>query len=265
MPPELEPVEATHLEALEVHWTSDTDFNVVASVLDQGQLRELSVMVYRHLGQRFLYDMFLLIARAPSNLTRIEIVSLGDTTALATNARLIDNFKPLLDRHGLQYVTLVLTGYRFDFSPLDLDLLARAWPALRYLNLSFSLLDYTALPNLAYTIPTLYSLCPRLEFLHVPAVATASSHGVFRVPVLPDCAIQHVSSDVAWFEHATIDIAWSLQRALPRLQQVGGLFEDRDGWYDADALVRALKVRDYATIFEHLAKSIRAGDYGRLP
>lgn len=244
----------------------DTDLNVVASILDFGQLRELAVMVYHHLGQKFLYDMYQLASRTPSNLTRIEVFSLGDTVApLAPNTRLIDTFKPLLGRRSLQNVTLVLSGYRFNFCPLDLLIFARSWPDLRHLNLSFSLLNYATLPNLAYSLPAICQLCPRLEFLHVPALATTFATGPFHIPTFPNSVIEHISSDIALFKHSPLDIAWSLQHAFPRLKQVGAPSDDSTGWQEVSDNVRALKDEDYATIFEHIAKSIRAGAYHPLP
>lgn len=253
------------LEALEVHWTSDTDFNTVASILDQGQVRELGVMVYHHLGPKFLRDMFFLAARTPSYLTHIEIFALGETTLPGANARLIDHFAPLLGRRSLQHVTLVLTGYHFKVCPLDFIILAHAWPDLRHLNLSFPLLDYNTLPNLGHLLSTICDLCPHLEFLHVPALATSSRNGLFHLPPLSHSALEHVSSDSAWFEHTILDIAWSMHHALPRIQHVGSLFDDRDGWSDTNAIITALKEKDYATIFEHVAKCFRAGEYHTHP
>lgn len=253
------------LEAFEVHWTSDTDLGAIASVLDLGKVRELSITAYHHLGQGFLYNMYHLLSHVPSFLTHIEVVALGDMAPSVDGGRLIDVFKPLLARRSLQKVTMILAGYRLDFSPLDLSRLGRAWPDLRHLNLSFSLLDYNTLPNMGYFLPNMYELCPRLEFLHLPALATSTGHSAaFHLPILPDCAIEHISADVAWFEHKILDVAWSLRRAFPRLRQVGPV-DGNDGWRDANDLVRALQDKDYATIFEHVAKYIRAGMYRPLP
>lgn len=257
-------VEVESLRTLEVHWTHNTHLSTVAAVVDSSQLCELSVMAYQHLGQLFLYDMYLLTACTNSNLTRIEIYALGDLFPPADGGRFLNIFKPLLARRSLQHVAIILSGYRIDFSAHDIFVLAQAWPDLRQLNLSFNLLDYDSLPTLGYIIPRMHELCPKLEFLHVPALATALRHGPFYLPGLPDCALEHISSDVSWFEHKVLDMAWSLHAALPRLRQAGP-FDSGDGWRDTNMLIHALEQEDYATVFEHVARYSRAGAYRRPP
>ncbi|KAI0628589.1 hypothetical protein C8Q77DRAFT_1076648 [Trametes polyzona] len=261
---ELEPINVDSLQTLEVHWTHNTHLTTITDVVGSSQLRELTVMAYQHLGQLFLYDMYLLTACTASDLTRLKIYALGDTFPPAEGGQFLNIFKPLLARRSLQHVAIVLSGYRTEFSPHDLFILAQALPDLHHLNLSFTLHDYSMLPTLAYTIRRMYELCPKLEFLHVPALASALSHGPFHLPCFPDSALEYISSDVSLFEHKALDMAWSLHVALPRLQQTGP-FDSGDQWRDTNTLIQALKKADYTVVFEHVARYSRAGAYRRPP
>ncbi|KAI0630985.1 hypothetical protein C8Q77DRAFT_1074879 [Trametes polyzona] len=262
--PHFDFVKAGVLTALELHWTPLTHLDTILSILCTGSLRELTIMAYGNPGNSFASDLLLVTACTPPQLTRFEVYVLGNNTSSVNVGPFSEHFKSLLSRPALQHVTLVLTGYSFGMTSVDLASMAWAWPDLRTLNLSFPLVEGCVIPDLRHVLTIICPRCPQLRLLHLPALSTSSRHSYFALPTFPNSSLDSLSLDSVYFEHCILDISFALYEAFPCLAQTG-THDQPSVWGDVHALVEALRGRNHPVILEHVASRMRAGIYEDLP
>ncbi|OJT05608.1 hypothetical protein TRAPUB_3573 [Trametes pubescens] len=258
-------LDVIHVEKLELLWTEGSDAQALLEEITLENLRELAVTTAEDPSVQFLHELGFLAEKTSINLTVIDILSVQSRWVQISNTNFLSFLNPLLCRRHLRHVTIVLTGYRFTFLPDDLEAVAKAWPELRELSLSFELLRYDILPNLQDDIPRIVHTCPLLELLHIPGIAAYPGSGTLALPFCHTSRLRHMSSDVAILQRNLLDIAFALQDAFPELTQLGSPDSDEVHWNEVHALLWALKNGDYELILEHLLRYLRAGVYVELP
>ncbi|KAH9855127.1 hypothetical protein C2E23DRAFT_883098 [Lenzites betulinus] len=213
----------TGIERLEVLWTPACDLRSLPRDVSLDSVHYLAVRSMEQEPQsRFPADVARLTTFTTAHLTSVEIyfLNLSGTSLYCGSFR--DFIAPLTARGCISHVSLVLTGYCFDFSAHDLHTMTRAWPALETLNLSFDVAQSGVLPDLQNTIPHMPRQCPHLRYLHLPAITTlVERQTTFTIPYTPDNQLRHLSSDVLMVQHGILDIAFGLRWAFPHLVHFG--------------------------------------------
>lgn len=253
------------MEKLDIQWTEGSNARALLTDITLEHLRELAVTTSDDPSMHFLHELGFLVGQTSIHLTVVEILSVQSNWAHISSDSFLSFVGPLLCRRRLRHVTIVLTGYRFTFLPDDLAMVAKAWPDLRELSLSFELLRYDILPSLQEDIPRVVHACPVLELLHIPGIAAYPGSGTLVLPFCHTSRLRHLSSDVAILQRNLVDVAFALQDAFPELMQLGSPDSDEVQWNEVHTLLWALKNGDYDLILEHLLQYSRAGVYVELP
>ncbi|KAI0628279.1 hypothetical protein C8Q77DRAFT_1162285 [Trametes polyzona] len=252
---------------LSLLWTPDSEIDAVLDHVSLGHLEELCLSWVPHYPSTlFLSDAFQFQLNTAESLIVLEISMAHRGSADIYGGQFNDFIEPLISRQRLKRVTIVLPGYSFRFSARDIGVLALAWPNLEVLNLSFTLSSYERLPNLQRIVPFLCFHCPRLEYLHLPGLATVPGEGIYAIPHFANSHLRHLSSDRLSLQHSLIDVALALGEAFPCLSSLGPhTVEEGSPWSGLHDVLTAHRTGSVDILLHHVAVGMQLGRYPVCP
>lgn len=255
------------LKRLELIWAQECEFGTVVDALSFGDLGHLTINSADYASTKFLSDTALLMSHTTQSLTTIDIFSMDLDSIMVSSGEFIQFFHPLLSRRGLRHVSVSLTKHCLALPASAIDTLARAWPALEVLNLSFHIDSdsYLELPDLQHTLPYLLQHCPQLSFLHLPVLETIPGEGQYELPEFPDSQLYHLSSDTFVLQSGAMDVAFGVQSSFPRLAKLGPPGGNESTWAEVWRLVLALRQRDFVFLFQYAAAYMLENGHAEPP
>lgn len=256
------------IERLEILWNGLSSTRALVDNVPFDNIQHLGMScVQQPPSVSFLYNMCLLAENTGVNLTVVEIILQGPSAAKPLRCgQFLHYIRDLRARRHLRRLAIILTGYSFILSADDVESIAKSWPKLQVLHLSFTLYYHfpASMANFQQTIPLVCARCPNLSFLHLPGLAARPGQSVFFLQDMPDSKLQHLSSDVLIISYNPIDIAFALCAAFPRLAQLG-LPGANGQWLALHQLLCAFIHKDHTFILEHTTAFLRSGVYEGLP
>ncbi|KAH9848280.1 hypothetical protein C2E23DRAFT_739951 [Lenzites betulinus] len=250
---------------LELLWTQGSDYHDIPEYVSFQTLETLLVRSLDQATSSFIPAITQLAFATTENLTTVELFSIDHGTAPIYCGEFIRFIFPLVSRRHLHSLTVILHGYTFDLSAMDIDVIAGAWPGLEMLNISVSLLSEEKLPDLHHVLRVLCKRCPRLLYLHLPGLATPPGEGAIPIPRFPSSRLYHISSDVFAIQHNPMDLVYALQWSFPRLMELGPPASSTTPWAELQQLLHFQRCRDFASILEHTSWCLRNQTYAQLP